>query len=283
MALAAPLLDFLDFHSFGVLLSGPSKAAKSTALVAAGSVIGIAREEDLPNFRTTDPALGELPTNFNDLVTLINELGLFKGSAKDRCRRVRDLAYGFAEGRGTTYSKFVSQDDGIGSDRWRSLGFATGEETMDQIALAAGETRSMGESIRWIDLRGVRRGAADIFDRCPKSVSADHRTEWGRQLCQGLRQAAADNHGVAFDQYIKQVIKSRHEITVWLRQLIGEFIDAVIDPVDEPAVHHLASCLRPNPSSRHSWRTIWNVALFREVRRSLHRAVLSRCETSPSH
>jgi putative DNA primase/helicase len=90
MALAAPLLDFLDFHSFGILLSGPSKAAKSTALVAAGSVIGIAREEDLPNFRTTDPALGELPTNFNDLVTLINELGLFKGSAKDRCRRVRD-------------------------------------------------------------------------------------------------------------------------------------------------------------------------------------------------
>jgi hypothetical protein len=243
MALAAPLLDFLDFHSFGILLSGPSKAAKSTALVAAGSVIGIAREEDLPNFRTTDAALGELPATFNDLVTLINELGLFKGSAKDRCRRVRDLAYGFAEGRGTTYSKFVSHDDGIGSDKWRSLGFASGEETMDQISLTAGETRSMGESIRWIDLCGVRRGAADIFDRCPKSISADHRTEWGRQLCQALRQAAADNHGVAFDQYIKQVIKSRHEINVWLRQLIGEFVDAVIDPVDEPAVHHLASCL----------------------------------------
>ena len=81
MALAAPLLDFLDFHSFGVLLSGPS-TAKSTALVAAGSVIGIAREEDLPNFRTTDAALGELPATFNDLVTLINELGLFKAARR---------------------------------------------------------------------------------------------------------------------------------------------------------------------------------------------------------
>ena len=36
MALAAALLDFLDFHSFGILLSGLSKSGKSTALVAAG-------------------------------------------------------------------------------------------------------------------------------------------------------------------------------------------------------------------------------------------------------
>jgi putative DNA primase/helicase len=237
MALAAPLLDFLDFSSFGILLSGPSKAAKSTALVAAGSVIGIAREEDLP------AAFGELPAAFNDLVTLINELGLFKGSAKDRCQRVRDLAYGFAEGRGTTYSKFVSQDEGIGSDKWRSLGFASGEETLDQIALSAGETRSMGESIRWIDLCGVRRGATDIFDRCPKSVSANDRIRWARQQCKSLRQAAAENHGAAFDHYIKGVIKSRHEIKAWLQQLIGAFVDTVVRPADEPAVHHLASCL----------------------------------------
>jgi uncharacterized protein (DUF927 family) len=58
MALAAPLIDFLNFHPFGILLSAISKAGKSTNLVVAGSVIGIAREEHLPNFRTTDPARG---------------------------------------------------------------------------------------------------------------------------------------------------------------------------------------------------------------------------------
>ena len=47
---------------------GLSKAGKSTALVVAGSVIGFAREKDLPNFRTTDTALGELPASFNDMV-----------------------------------------------------------------------------------------------------------------------------------------------------------------------------------------------------------------------
>jgi putative DNA primase/helicase len=242
MALAAPLLDFLDFHSFGILLSSLSKTGKSTALVVVGSVIGFACEQDLPNFRTTDPALGELPAAFNDMVMPINELGLLKGSARDLYERLRDLSYGFAEGRGTTYSKFVAQDDGNCGDKWRSLAFGSGEETMDQIALAAGETRSMGESIRWIDLCGIRPAAADIFDRCPKTVSADDRTIWARQHCKELREGAVDNHGVAFGHYVKCIIKSRRKISAWLQPLIDEFVKAAVDQVDEPAVHHLASC-----------------------------------------
>ena len=243
MALAAPLLDFLDFHSFGILLAGPSKAAKSTALVVAGSVIGIAREKDLSNFRTTDTAFGELPAAFNDMVMLINELGLLKGRAKDRYGRIRDFSYGLAEGRGTTYSKFVVHDDGSCSHKWRSLVYATGEETLDEIALAAGQSRSMGESIRWIDLRGTRRGAKDIFDRCPKSVSVDDRTKWVREQCKSLRKAVRDNHGVAFEHFVKRVIKRRRKLLAQLRPLIDEFINAAVVKADEPAVHHLASCL----------------------------------------
>jgi hypothetical protein len=242
MALAAPLLDFLHHHSFGVLLSGPSKAGKSTAVVVAGSVLGVGHEQDLPNFRTTDPALGELPVTFNDMLMPINELGLLKGSAKDRHQRTRDFSYGFAEGRGTTYSRFVSHEYGNCTDTWSSLGFATGEETMDQIASAAGATRSTGESIRWIDVCGVQPGAKDIFDRCPKTVSATNRTRWATKQCKSLRQAVADNHGAAFAHYIKRVIKNRRKIAGWLEQLIEEFVRAAIDQADEPAVHHLANC-----------------------------------------
>jgi putative DNA primase/helicase len=241
IALAAPLLDFLDFHSSGILLSEPSKAGKSTALVVAGSVIGFAGEEHLPNFRTTDAGFGELPAAFNDMVMPINELGLLKGGTRERYERVRDLAYGFAEGRGTTYSKFVPHDGNRGAE-WRSLGFGSGEETIDQIALAAGETRSMGESIRWIDLPVTSLGAPDIFDRCPKTLSADDRIKWASQQCQRLRRAAADDHGVAFEHYITQVIKNRRKISAQVQPLIEEFVQAVVDPVDDPAVQHLASC-----------------------------------------
>jgi putative DNA primase/helicase len=107
-ALAAPLLDFTGLNSFGLLLHGPGKAGKSTLLVVAGSVVGFASEQELPNFRTTDVALGELPASFSDMLLPMNELGLLKGNAAERGQRIRDLAYGFAEGRGTTYSKFAA-------------------------------------------------------------------------------------------------------------------------------------------------------------------------------
>jgi putative DNA primase/helicase len=242
MALAAPLLDFLDFPSFGILLSGSPKSGKSTALVAAGSVIGFAGERDLPNFRVTDPALGELPAAFNDMVMLLNELGLLKGRATDRHERMRDWAYGFAEGCGTTYSKFAPHDGENCCPKWRSLGLGTGEETSDQISLAAGESRAMGASIRWIDLCGTQPGVKDIFDRCPKSVSADHRVTWVRDQCKSLRQGAANNHGVAFVHFIKRLIKRRRKISALLQPLIDEFVKAAVDEADEPAVDHLTSC-----------------------------------------
>jgi putative DNA primase/helicase len=242
MALAAPLVDLLDFHSFGILLSGPSKAGKSTALVVAGSVIGFAREKELPNFRTTDTALGELPASFNDMLVPLNELGLLKGSATSRYERIRDWAYGFAEGRGTMYSKFVTHDNGNFDHKWRALGFGTGEETFDEISLAAGETRAMGEAVRWIDLRATQHDAADIFDRCPESIAPDDRINWARRQCKGLRRAVADNHGVAFKHFIKRVIKRRRKISALTQPLIDEFVSVAVNKTDEPAVHHLASC-----------------------------------------
>ena len=242
MALAAPLLDFLDFHSFGILLSGPSKAGKSTALVVAGSVSGIAREEDLPNFRTTDAAFGEIPAAFNNTLLPVNELGLLKGSARTRQERLRDFSYGLAEGRGTTYSKFVSHDAGAGGERWRTLVFACGEDTMVDVALAAGAKRAAGKSIRWADVCGVSRTANDIFDNCPEAISGDDRIEWARRKCRDLRRGAKHNHGVAIDHYVERLIKRRRKIARSLRPLIQEFIEVVGEQDDDPAVRHLASC-----------------------------------------
>ena len=51
-----------------------------------------------------------------------------------------------------------------------AIALATGEETADEIARDARETRMVGESVRWIDLAATRNGAAHIFDRIPKKV-----------------------------------------------------------------------------------------------------------------
>lgn len=242
MALASPLLDIVDYHSFGILLSGHSKAGKSTALVVAASVIGFASEKDLPNFRTTDTGLGELPSSFNDMLVPLNELGLLKGTAKNRYERIRDWAYGFAEGRGTTYSKFVTHDGKAVSHRWRALGLGTGEETFEEISSAAGEIRATGEAIRWIDLSATRNSSPDIFDRCPEDVAIKDRTEWSKRQCQRLRQAVADNHGMAFDHFVKRVIKRRRTIRTLIKPLIDEFVVLAAGKAGDQALHHMANC-----------------------------------------
>ena len=47
-AFAAPLLEVVSMPSFGINLFGRSKVGKSTVALAAGSIIGIGCEEQLP-------------------------------------------------------------------------------------------------------------------------------------------------------------------------------------------------------------------------------------------
>jgi hypothetical protein len=241
-ALAAPLLRMAKLHSFGILVHGPGKAGKSTMLVAAASVGGYGREKDLPNFRTTDTALGEIPAAFNDSLMPLNELALLKGSATDKYLRLRDFAYGFAEGRGTTYSKLAPiAEAGLGLE-WLSILFATGEEASNQIARNAGETRMAGESIRWIDLAGTRNGTLDIFDRIPKHVSESDRAKWVEETCAMIRNGCLRNHGVTIQHFIKQVIRNRKTVRKQIKSLRKKFVARVTGANDDPVVRHLAKC-----------------------------------------
>jgi putative DNA primase/helicase len=241
-ALAASLLRMAKLHSFGILVHGPGKAGKSTMLVAAASVGGYGCEKDLPNFRTTDTALGEIPAAFNDSLVPMNELGLLKGSATEKYLRLRDFSYGFAEGRGTTYSKLAPIAEAGRGLEWLAILFATGEEASNEIARDARETRMAGESIRWIDLAGTRNGALDIFDRIPKHVAESDRAKWAEETCANIRNGCLSNHGVTIQRFIKQVIRNRKSVQKQLKSLRKKFVSRVTDPNDDPVVRHLAKC-----------------------------------------
>ena len=241
-ALAAPLLRMAQLHSFGVLVHGPGKVGKSTILLAAASVGGYGREQDLPNFRATDAAFGEIPASFNDSLLPLNELGLLKGSANEKYYRLRDFAYGFAEGRGTTYSKLAPIERGVLGSKWLSISLATGEETSNEIARDAREIRMAGESVRWIDLAATRNGAAHIFDRIPKSVPEAESSQWAQQRCAKICAGCRRNHGVAIQHFIEQVIGNRENVKFDLKSLQQKFADLVIEANDDPVVRHLAKC-----------------------------------------
>jgi putative DNA primase/helicase len=241
-ALAAPLLAMARLHSFGILVHGPGKAGKSTMLVAAASVGGYGQERDLPNFRATDAAFGEIPAAFNDSLLPLNELGLLKGSATEKYRRLRDFTYGFAEGRGTTYSKLASIEGGSGGSKWLSISLATGEVTSNEIARDAREIRMAGESVRWIDLAATRNGAADLFDRIPKKVPQAKRKKWARNRCAKIRAGCRRNHGVAIQHFVEHIIRNSKTVQKEVKSLRRRFVNRVIDANDDPVVQHLAAC-----------------------------------------
>jgi putative DNA primase/helicase len=241
-ALAAPLLKLVGMSSFAIFLTGPSKMGKSTVTVATGSVIGLATEEDLPNFRTTDPAFGELPREFNDSVMPLNEFGLLRGTASERRQRQRELAYGFAEGRGTTYSKFVPIEKSDKNAKWGSIIIANGEETSDELAMHAGEIRMAGESVRWIDLPATKQGCADVFDRAPLFDSPAKRSAWFAQQCAAIRVGCKHHHGFAHRHFIERVIRQRRTIRGELVALRDSFVKAVAKDESDHVVQHLARC-----------------------------------------
>jgi putative DNA primase/helicase len=241
-ALAAPLLAMARLHSFGILVHGPGKAGKSTMLVAAASVGGYGQERDLPNFRASDAAFGEIPAAFNDSLLPLNELGLLKGSSTEKYHRLRDFTYGFAEGRGTTYSKLAPIKGGSGGSKWLSISLATGEVTSNEIARDAGEIRMAGESVRWIDLAATRNGAADIFDRIPKKVPQAKRAKWARNRCAKIRAGCRRNHGVAIQHFVEHIIRNSKAVQKEVKSLRRRFVNRVIDANDDPVVQHLAAC-----------------------------------------
>jgi hypothetical protein len=241
-ALAAPLLKMAKLPSFGILVHGPGKAGKSTMLLAAASLSGYGREQDLPNFRATDTAFGEIPAAFNDSLLPLNELGLLKGSANQKYQRIRDFSYGFGEGRGTTYSKLASITAGTAGLEWLSIFLGTGEEASNAIAREAGETRMAGESVRWIDLPSTRNGTADIFDRIPKNVLEAKRAKWAERRCAKIRKGCEHNHGVTIQQFVEQVIRNRKTVQKDVHALRQKFVNRVVDTNDDPVVRHLAKC-----------------------------------------
>ena len=237
-AFAATLLEAAGQSLFGVQISGKTKTAKSTATLAAASVTGFARESDLPNFRTTDAALGELPAEFNDSLFPLNELGLLKGHNRGRQDRMHDLAYGLAEGSGTAYSKHFTQKSKL---QWRTIALANSEESAEELAQKAGMTRMGGATTRWIDLPAVRKGRCTIFDMPPVEKFKGDEAAWAKATCIKMRKAIEKNHGVAVYQFIKKILGQRDHVFQDIKAKSQLFMDEVSQKSDSSPVNHLAT------------------------------------------
>jgi hypothetical protein len=237
-AFAAPLLKFTDIGTFALFFTGPSKVGKSTLTLAAGSAQGFGTEKALPNFRSTDAALGELPGQFNDHALTLNEFGLLRGTPKERRQRQREFVFGAAEGRATTYSQ-LSNAANAGQNEHRSILIANGEETSDELAMRAGEFRLAGECSRWMDVPAIEGGSSDIFDFAP-DLESKKRAAWFSKTCAEMRRGCRWHHGVASRHFIRNVMKRRKTVRAEVVKLRDSFVRAVAEGDADQVVLHMA-------------------------------------------
>ena len=161
-------------------------------------------------------------------------------TANERRQRQRELAYGFAEGRGTTYSSFVPIEKSGKDVKRHSIIIANGEETSDELAMHAGEIRMAGETVRWIDLPVAKVGCPDAFDRAPSFNSAAKRSAWFDQQCAAIRAGCRRYHGRAHRHFIRRVIRRRRTIRGELIALRDSFVKLVTKDETDHVIQHLA-------------------------------------------
>jgi hypothetical protein len=232
-ACAAPLLRLAGLQNLSLLISGPSRAGKTTALLATTSFYGIGREEDLLNWNATGARLLEVAAGFADIVLPLNEVGAKKGKRNQTYEGVRDLVYQYAEGSDRArHSTFQGEE----ARRFHGIMIATAEHSIADYARLAHEVRDDGELFRAIDVAAVRESMTTIFDLAPDTLDQPQRL-------QQLRNDLKAHHGTACVPYIKHLIRmGQGEVKRRVDELIQEFVSHM----PAAAHHNVAGAMAKN-------------------------------------
>jgi hypothetical protein len=237
-AFAAPLLKLTDRNSFGLNIFGAAKTGKSTVLVAASSVAGVGREEELPNWAATSASVGESCRFYCDRLMPVNELGLI--AKKSAYAKIQPTTYQIAEGRERdrhSKSVFATIDDSAGH---RIIFCSTAEHSIDYYARLADETRDEGELARCTDIPTTRNNCKTVIDRWPETVPIDQRTAWARKLLKRLRKACKRYHNVALEPFVRFLMEDWERAERLVTMYMQKFMDGLDTESMSGAMEHAA-------------------------------------------
>ena len=235
-AFAGPLVRLLGLQSFGVLLFGPPKSGKSTAQVVAGSIVGLRNEEALPNFKATNAALDQIAIQCNDALLPINEAALL---GKEGFTKLGPLLYGLSEGKDRTRHDAWNHAVDVGAAGWRLVYVLSSEQSAEELAADKGMTRA-GDVYRCLDVPAVHGGHETIFDRRPKGISEEVFTRCAHKWMDKIRKACELHHGVAFDTYLRGLIKLGDKLKPRAQAYVDEFVGSLNLKGADGAIKHAA-------------------------------------------
>ena len=235
-AFAGPLLRILGIQSFGLILYGPPKCGKSTAQLAGGSIIGLRNEEALPTFEATTSGHYQIAGECNDGLFPMNEVGSLGTRAYDK---LSPLIYALSGGKDRARHDVSVYASDAAVSGWALVYAMSSEHSAEALAARCGTTRG-GDAWRCLDVPALHGGHNTIFDRRPRHLTDKAFARLARHRMAEIRKLAEKNHGVAFDAYLRGLIKLGENLKPRVQASVDEFVRDLRLKDSEGGVHHAA-------------------------------------------
>ncbi len=227
-ALAGPALGLCGEENGGIHLFGSSSSGKTTALKVASSVLGGGNGISgfMQNWRSTDNGLEAIAARHCDATLFLDELNQADANTASK------TAYMLANGVGKQRAK----KDGSQKDisEWRLLFASTGEGTLDDKIKEEGKGKSKaGQQVRVLDIPAETGSGFGLFQDL-------HGFEDGDVFSRKLKDAASENYGTAFKEFLGHIVESRDEVAKSIRSKIDTFINDSTTSDSAPQVKRAA-------------------------------------------
>lgn len=206
-AFAGPLLQPAAQESGGIHICGNSSTGKTTLLKLAASVWG---ESGLVHsWRATANGLEGVADRTSDVVLILDELGQL--DSRDAATSLYMLAGGVGKIR-------MNCDATLKDIRsWRAFIMSSGEMTVEtKITQTRGVKAYAGATLRLLNVAADRGLGFGAFDNAGPTGEV-------RELVKAFAEAAAENHGVAGPEFVKQFL-ARGETGESVRNAIDNFV-----------------------------------------------------------
>ncbi len=193
-AFAGALLELSGDDGGGFNLKGPSRAGKTTALRAAGSVWGgqpgFGAAAFIRSWRATGNALEAVAAAHSDTLLCLDEMGQVDG------RELGEVAYMLANGQGK--SRADRGGAARAQNRFRVLFLSTGEVGLADKSAEGKKAVKAGQEVRFVDVSADAGVGLGIFEQL-------HDEPGPAALAEALRQVTRRCYGTAGPAFVQSV------------------------------------------------------------------------------
>lgn len=178
------------FHLFANSGNG-----KTTAQIAAQSIHGLAKRDELPHWGATQVRLDELAAEHCDRVLVLDEIVRLGSTDRQIAERAQAASYKFASGVGKLRSVHYGKAGNPTS--WRTIVISSGEFSLHEKAEAIGKDRLRGDLVRLIDVPATASKEHGIFNKVPAKMKNS------AEAVAALEDAASSNYGYPSRAFVR--------------------------------------------------------------------------------